>query len=437
MCPEFTSSELGNSQWLEPWCQSLYAAMIEEAVHGGSAHSCGKLLTKRTKQFATDCWRIPMRLHGIGLGSTVSGVATTTGACAVAVLAQYAGFMPCMPTVNAHMPRPGCHGVAMLTTAQTTGCAKQCSGLAFIPSLNSCSGCEFNGWSPITAAKAPLLKPAAQMCPGKYTPPQLPDVAQCAGPAAVTHSLGLCANSLTEITANCPDGDPDDGQFTPTTCPAQCAQLFTPWWLQCEGGTVVKALPSIMQTQLGEFAKQCEPANGKGECQNPVAVPSGTWSAAGAAGYTVGSTTAITCQQGYTAFPDTSSTMTCDSNLIWVFTGNYVQCIAGSTVKKCSAPPVVANGVWENPFGLTSFTVGSTVSLDCNPGFTEKPAGAALQCGSSFGVDQWTGAGLTAVCVDGGEIDHKSGEIETENGDAIGVVEAHTTVGSGTPSLRC
>jgi hypothetical protein len=59
--------------------------------------------------------------------------------------------------------------------------------------------------------------------------------------------------------------------------------------------------------------------------------------------------------------------------------------------------------VWENPFAqLTSFTVGSTVSLDCNPGFMEKPAGAALQCGSSLGVDQWTGAGLAATCVASG-----------------------------------
>jgi hypothetical protein len=69
-----------------------------------------------------------------------------------------------------------------------------------------------------------------------------------------------------------------------------------------------------------------------------------------------------------------------------------------SKAAKCSAPPTKANGMWENAQGSGS-AVGSTVSLNCNPGFTEQPAGAALQCRSAPRGAKWVGAGLTATCV--------------------------------------
>jgi hypothetical protein len=67
------------------------------------------------------------------------------------------------------------------------------------------------------------------------------------------------------------------------------------------------------------------------ECLAPVAVAHGTWSQGPFVGFEVGTSTTLTCDQGYTAFPNSSTTMQCDSNLLWVFTGDYAQCIpAGS-----------------------------------------------------------------------------------------------------------
>jgi hypothetical protein len=145
---------------------------------------------------------------------------------------------------------------------------------------------------------------------------------------------------------------------------------------------------------------------GVGDCDvsNLPIITGGTWSQPDVGStFPAGSAASLTCNPGYSVSPPGAAAYAmCSSAKFGTTTATCAQDTA-SNAPTCSAPPVVANGVWENPFDhLTRFTVGSALSLDCNPGFTEKPAGAALQCGSAFGVDQWTGAGLAAFCVASG-----------------------------------
>ena len=132
----------------------------------------------------------------------------------------------------------------------------------------------------------------------------------------------------------------------------------------------------------------------------PPVINFGTWSQPTfGTTYPSGSAASLTCSPGYSVSPPGAAAYVLCTN--GVFGTPTASCaLSGpSTVQKCSAPPVMPNGVWENPFAQASgFTVGSTVSLNCNPGFKEQPAGAALQCGSALGVDKWVGAGLTATC---------------------------------------
>ena len=185
--------------------------------------------------------------------------------------------------------------------------------------------------------------------------------------------------------------------------------------LQCNPGYVAvpagasmtcnNVFGSLSFSGTGLSAKCVEQANsggsnGVGECLAPVAVQHGQWSQPPFVGYEVGATTTLICDPGYSAFPDSSATMTCDNQLLWLFTGDYATCVQGqTTTMPCTYDdlPYAVNGAWSPPTSGSTYTSGSASTLTCDAGYTISPPGASSFITCTNGVFSTT----TTTCVQG------------------------------------
>eukprot|EP01047_Picozoa_sp_COSAG01_P002790 COSAG01_NODE_76_length_28332_cov_298.876992_20_plen_785_part_00 len=95
-----------------------------------------------------------------------------------------------------------------------------------------------------------------------------------------------------------------------------------------------------------------------------------------------------------------SATMQCDSNLRWVFTGDYAQCIvSGSQKMPCTQSdlPFSQYGAWSFPTSGSTFPSGSASTFTCEQGYTISPPGVSSYVLCTNGVFSST----SAMCVPG------------------------------------